>query len=236
MFGWTETGPPVRPSWLSVTGEPRIGERQSDPGYSGVVALLGPEYRLVVTLRGERYALQRLVNTPDGPFWVPMPGRPAVTVSKLLERHGHEVPGLGEVLASLPPDPAAAAPETVARQGAVDALFELRRMSSGTYCRVLRVETQLRLLVDPSGFFYVLQWRPRVAYDTDDDTRWQDLRRGRCLQSLGDFLRRCAGDPDDVSNNRARVAERVAELVAGFPDFACDGSWPSVPNPYELAL
>lgn len=94
--------------------------RTSDDDYPGVVAQLGTDWRLVVSMNANRFSLQK--RDPSGE-WSRADGTSYATLSKVAAKYGARVEGLAALCASLPDDPSAAAPEfTLRRHAQLDLL------------------------------------------------------------------------------------------------------------------
>ena len=105
-----------------------FSERMSDPGYSGEVQRLGPDWRLVVSMDAARYVLQMRVDMAGRYGWVSAGGRCPASPAAIIAKFGDQVPGLAGALAALPADPADAVPDfRDARSAQLAWLADLRR-------------------------------------------------------------------------------------------------------------
>lgn len=126
-----------RPSAGGATGKPDVAgpapalpfsERMSDPGYSGEVQRLGPDWRIVVSMDATRYVLQRRIDRVGRKFWIDPAGRCPSSPAAILAKFGAMVPGLAAALAALPDDPADARPDfRAARAAQLAVLSDHRR-------------------------------------------------------------------------------------------------------------
>jgi hypothetical protein len=106
-----------------------FSERMSDPGYSGEVQRLGPDWRVVVNMDATRYVLQRRVDLAGREGWIVPAGRCPASPAAILAKFGAVVPGLADALAALPDDPADARPDfRDARAAQLAVLADVRRL------------------------------------------------------------------------------------------------------------
>lgn len=206
--------------------------RASDDDYPGVVAQLGPDWRLAVSMNADRYSLHQRVQTDEGFAWVPAGGSSPKTLAKILAKYGERVEGLAAVCAGLPDDPAAAASLFAARRQVQLSDLERRDMFRADYARVVARQGQLRLAVDPDGLRYVLQW-VRVADARRPDVRWRRVWDAPTLSEVWAFVRdNVAGLDGPGVAGRVRgddLLPRWQAFVAGLPERADAGGWSFVP-------
>lgn len=116
-------------SWACPAPALAFSERMSDPGYSGEVQRLGPDWRLVVSMDAARYVLQMRVDMAGRYGWVSAGGRCPASPAAILAKFGAMVPGLAGALAALPDDPADALPDfRDARAAQLALLADVRRL------------------------------------------------------------------------------------------------------------
>lgn len=235
-------GPTAGVGWIG-------GGPPSADNYLGVVAQVSDDWRIVVSPRCDAYWLQNRARGPDGgALWVLPNGRPSVTLDRWLARFGASVPGLGEAAAGLPADPAeASAAHTEARQAFL-AAHEVNKMTAPGYGRVIREETQLRLIVDRDGLRYSVQWISEADYLAGRAVPWKWIATAWRLEPLRRKIARDAFDPALATSmfyqdgeGRDRVAwyrlpsregawlDRVHGFFEDFPEKASDGVWPVLP-------
>lgn len=100
--------------------------RTSDEDYPGKLGQLGPDWRLSVSMDANRFSLQQ--RTPSG-AWAAAGGSSPATLAKIVAKYGAQVEGLAALCASLPDDPASAAPAFVLRRQAQLALIRAERQA-----------------------------------------------------------------------------------------------------------
>lgn len=207
--------------------------RMSDPDWPGVVGQLGPDYRLVVSSDAKRYTLQQRVADDAVPRWASAGGKSPSTLDRIGAKYAATVPGLSGLLASLPDDPSAFAPQFVASVHAKDAAFAARDVTRPDYARIVgRKSGSIRLAVDPDGTEYVVLWS-KLALIEADRPKWLVLFRCASLTDLWSWWHRAVGET--VGSGSAGVIRgdglrpSFDRLVAGLPERAADGVWPYVP-------
>jgi hypothetical protein len=203
--------------------------RMSDPDFPGVVCVLPKGWRLVVNMDCTAYRLQSRGQTADGcEVWFSPPGRAPATVAKLLEKHGGQVEGLAAALSGLPADPARAVPEFQARRALLLGQFRATDWRTESYGRVVRQDANLRLVVEPSGDLYRLQWLKRARLLAGPSDRWLTLRIAPDLASIRFFLTAFVYEQDEGPDPE-RLADRLDALFADLPPIASVGVWSVVP-------
>lgn len=210
--------------------------RMADADWPGVVGQLGPDWRLVVSSDGKRYALQQRVPTDAGPCWVSAGGNSPATLARIRAKYAPTVQGLAALCDALPIDPAAAAPLLVAAIRANDAVFEARDIARNDYARVVARDGQMRLAVDPDGQLYVLQWvKLADARANAPGLRWRRLFDAPALSDVRRFvLDNVAGIDGPGRAGLVRgddLSPRWQAMVSGLPERADAGVWPDIP-PY----
>lgn len=98
--------------------------RTSDEDYPGKLGQLGPDWRLSVSMDANRFSLQQ--RTPSG-AWAAAGGSSPATLAKIVAKYGDQVDGLAALCATLPDDPASAAPGFTLRRHAQLALIRAKR-------------------------------------------------------------------------------------------------------------
>lgn len=206
--------------------------RMSDPDWPGVVGQLGPDWRLVISSDAKRYTLQQRFSDDAGTRWASAGGKSPSTLDRIGAKYAATVPGLSALLASLPDDPSAFAPQFVASVQAKDAAFAARDMRRDAYPRALAVQSNMRLSVSPDGASYVLQLVNARDMDASDG-RWQSAHSAQTLSEMRDFVSRliwhCVGAGSDGVERGPAVLPHWQALSAGLPERAADGVWPHVP-------
>jgi hypothetical protein len=204
--------------------------RTSDPDYGGVVAMLGTGFRLVVAMDCKSYRLQALADTPDGLVWVPAGGGGrSSSLEKIVARFGGSVAGLVDLASSLPADPAAAVPEFYAARLVQDAAFAATDWAADDYQRVVASDANIRLIVEPSGTAYRLQWIKTGDYLGGVRCRWTSIAVAASLSEIGAYLRSAAYSYEVNKRNVSDVSERVDAFLCGLPEKASHGSWRDLP-------
>lgn len=206
--------------------------RMTDADWPGVVAQLAPDWRLVVSSDGKRYALQQLGQTDAGPLWLPAGGgRSPGTLARIVAKYGERVAGLAALCESLPDDPSEALPGFVWSVAARDVLYKLRDVRRSAYGRVVARDGQLRLAVDPDGLRYLLQWVPKADLDLDWPV-WQVLLSAATLSDVRAFMLDNVFQPEGSGYaNRRRgddLLPRVDAFLSGLPERADAGVWPVI--------
>lgn len=207
--------------------------RMSDADWPGVVGQLGPDWRLVVSSDAKRYSLQQRVPDDAGPRWASAGGKSPSTLARIVAKYAATVPGLSALAASLPDDPASAAPQFVAAIQAREAVFAARDVTRPDYARLVGSKSAtVRLAVDPDGTAYVVLWS-RLALLQADRPQWRVLHRCASLSDLWSWWHGSVGEV--VGSGSAGVVRgdglrpSFDRLVAGLPERAADGVWPYVP-------
>lgn len=200
------------------------GARMSDATWPGVVAALPCGlWRVAVNSSGSRYALQRRLDADGAEIWA---GRSFARLAGLVaSSFASAVPGLADACRALPDDPADARPVLRASLGLADAVRQSRDWRREDYARCIVTDGNLRLVVEPDGSAYRLQWTStvaarRVAYD------WRTLARCECLDDVRAALL-CAYNVDGAGP----VAPDLRAALASLPERAALGSWPVLPAP-----
>jgi len=204
--------------------------RMSDPDYPGVLIQVSPDWRLAVSASSSAYCFQRRVDTPEGEAWIPAGGRSPKSLSGILSKFSELVPDLVAAFQCLPELPDGLLAGFRQSADARRAAFAARDVRGQHYARVAVRDGQLRIAVSPDEPLYLLQWVPVADLEFRVGQLWQTLVRSPDLAGLCDYVAcnivsyEAAGahGPDDLS-------ARFHRLVAGFPEHACDGSWPYVP-------
>lgn len=98
--------------------------RTSDDDYPSTVAQLGPDWRLAVSMNADRFSLQQ--RGASG-AWYPAGGSSPATLAKIVAKYDGQVEGLASLCATLPDDPASAAPDFMLRRQAQLALIRAGR-------------------------------------------------------------------------------------------------------------
>ncbi|WP_299823062.1 hypothetical protein [uncultured Jannaschia sp.] len=205
--------------------------RTSDPDYEGVLRPVGPDWRLAVNMDGTRYLLQQRGFAEGCEIWVAPPGPPPRSLSKLHERFGSKVRGLARACKGLPDNPAEAAPDFHARRAEMIGRFHANDYRRHDYGRVISRRGSLRLVVDPTGAEYRLQWIPSgklLAGPCDD---WKSICITPKASEVRAYVRERVYDASDTSGLAKTEVEAFAdELVAELPEHAKDGQWPDLPQ------
>lgn len=205
----------------------------SDPDWPGVVAYLGPDWRLVVSSSAKRYTLQQRVPDDAAPRWASAGGNSPSTLARIGAKYAATVPGLSALLSSLPDDPAAFAPQFVASVHAKDAAFAARDVTRPDYARIVGSKSgSVRIAVDPDGAQYVVLWS-KLSLIKAGRPDWQVLHRCASISDLWSFWHRAVGEiagsgPSGVIRGDG-LRPSFDCLVAGLPELAADGVWPYVP-------
>lgn len=202
------------------------GFRITSDDYPGALCVLGDgSWRLTVNLQCDRYVAQKRVEGPGGPKWL-KPLR-AATLGQLIERHGCKVDGLAAVVGKFPDDPSQAAPHVREAVEALHSAFAATDWRREGYGRVVVRDGNLRVVVEPSGEVYRLQWIARDAFLAGPSDMWLTQKMS-C--DAGDLLRYIELY---VWNTESEDQEPCPKLVAALqaaPRFASEGEWPSLPE------
>lgn len=206
--------------------------RMGDSDYPGAVAQLGPDWRLVVSMDGKRYALQQRLRDDAGGGWVAAGGKSPTTPARIVAKYNAAVPGLASIFAALPDDPALAVPGFLARRHAQQAMFAARDVSRAGYVRTVAHDGQLRLAVDADGLAYLVQWVPR-EWAESPHAIWKTLARVPSLSDVRVFLIGNVFQPTGSGMagriSGADLLPRWDAFLDGLPELVTDGKWLSVP-------
>lgn len=206
--------------------------RMSDADYPGVMRRLSSDWRLSVSMDGRRYRLQRVAADVAGRPWVSPPHLSASSLSKLLRKGAALVDGLAQACEGLPDDPAQACPSLTASHNALLLAFQARDMRRADYARVVVRDLQLRLVVDPSGLTYCLQWVRNADRDFPN-VRWRRIFGAAVLSDVRDYmLTNCVMPVGPGPWNLVRGVDllpRIDVFLSGLPERADAGVWPFVP-------
>lgn len=206
--------------------------RTSDDDFPGVVSLLGSEWRLAVTFKGDGYSLQQRIDTPDGAKWVPAGGRSPKSLDKIAAKYGAIVPGLAALCAALPDMPETILPDYLAAVRLQAAAFLARDTCRASYARVVARDGSLRIVVGPDGDAYQLQWIRKAEMDADN-LPWRLLVQCATLSELRDWTLLNvtgivgAGPRGRVSGDA--LIPRWERFSEGLPETPQGGSWAYVP-------
>lgn len=203
--------------------------RMGDAAWPGVIAQLGPDWRLCVSSDGKRYVLQQLAQTDAGPLWVAAGGKSPATLGRIVAKYAAQVEGLAALCESLPDDPAQAAPAFVGAVYLREVVHALRDVRRSTYGRVVAQDGQIRLAVDPDGQFYLIQWVPQADLDLSYPV-WQVLHSAETLSDVRAFMLGTVFQPEGSGRrNRRRgddLSPRVEAFLSGLPERADGAVWP----------
>jgi hypothetical protein len=188
-----------------------VSVRMSDADYPGVVAHLGPLWRLSVDMACKRYTLQTCVQTDEGARWVTAGGRSPSTLPKLLAKFGAVVDGLADACNGLPQDPAQALPEFAASRRALVQAFTATDWARDDFAGEIDREGPWRVVVTPAGDLYQLQWCVAETVGTGL-ARWRVVCASPEPSELVAFARAGACPPLRASTARKLVAGLCARL------------------------
>lgn len=223
--------PELAPAALAALAPLDPLARRSDDDWPGVLVRLGGDARLVVNGDGTRYAMQRRVPSDRGAVWV---GKASYAkLSALLAKQADKFAGLADAVKHLPESPSEALPDLVQAKADLMRVYELTDWRRQDYGRVVRQDTQLRVVVDTDGLEYRLQWVKRDDYLSGDCNLWITLFKSPYAatvvnwivgnMSTFDFEAREWVDCDEIEQ-RARL------LLSDLPDNCADGDWPLLPE------
>jgi hypothetical protein len=167
--------------------------------------------------------------TDEGERWVSRDGRGLADLAALVRKHGSAVPGLADACAALPDDPSVAVPAVVEAREDLVGRFRANDWRRDDYPRVIRQDTQIRLVVEPSGERYRLQW---VHYDDwlfGGCNLWRTVCMSDRLQVLRDYIGDRVHSPGEGESGKGGVRARADRLMADLPEFAREGLWPELP-------
>lgn len=202
--------------------------RQTDPDWPGVVVYLSEVERVALSSDASRFLLQRIAETDDGPRWMSPRGPKTATLSAFVAHHGPKVPGLAESLDGVPERPEDAAPDFYARWSAMKDAFNATDWRRDDYARVICHDGNMRLVVDPEGVTYRVQWQPRDAYFSEGPfNSWHTQFIGPDTDKLRSLIHQRVYDTDDWD---APACQGIIRALDEAPRLARDGAWPILPE------
>lgn len=213
--------------------------RMSDDDYSGALLLVGQGVRLVVNPAGTRYALQRSGVLDGQTVWA---GTSYATLSKLVLNQAAECEGLAVACEGLPDAPADALPDLQKmRQDVLDG-FTATDWRRDDYPRMIHQDGNLRLVVDPSGSVYRLQWvAPTDLVSGRALSKWQTIKSSAYSADLLDHILERVYSVDDPfeaqfdpDRSKGHIASALQAALESAPPMARDGQWPNLPNRPEV--
>lgn len=201
-------------------------ESISSQDYSGVVVLIGDDYRVAVGRKGNRYHLQKRARGAKNDLW--LGNQYAASASSLLRLYAHKVPGLSDAMAGLPENPALAAPETVALAAAQAAAFNANDWRLDAYARVVAVCEDWRLTVDADDSRYRVMFIHRDLYLPDYGCDcWITAFAS---PDLSDVVRWCEAGKGLTSDLWHSTPEKLVPFFADLPPTSLSGLWPDLPS------
>lgn len=212
------------PSVVALSGLDRV----TSPDFPGVVRKIGSVWRVSVSMDCDKYLLQSraATNDPDQEFVWMGRGRGFKTLSLMLaSKHALECDGLAQACVGLPEDPLQAFPAFLSARLDLLAGFRLHDWSSADYGFVLFQDQNLRLVVDPIGESYRLQWVPIADMRAGPCHNWKVIRTAAAISEIEDHLS-YVYDTDDWD---AQPCPDLYAFCRSLPPLAADGDWPSLP-------
>lgn len=209
--------------------------RMSDDDYAGALLSLGQGVRLVVNPAGTRYALQRSGVLDGQMVWA---GASYATLSKLVLNQAAGCEGLAVACEGLPDAPCDALPELQQmRQDVLDG-FAATDWRREDYPRMICQDGNLRLVVDPSGSVYRLQWvAPTDLGSGRAINNWATIKSSAYSADLLDHLLKRVysvyddfDDQFDPDRSKGHIASALQATLESVPPMARDGQWPNLPN------
>lgn len=200
-----------------------------------VVATVGPDWRVIVDRDKKRYHAQRVGKCQGEKHWVAPAGHKKRALSDLIKSCGH-IEGLADAVRGLPDNPCDFVGAGVERVADVRERFEANDYRRDDYERVIWTGGNMRLVVEPCGTVYRLQWiRIRYLENTEIVRHWRTLRSAASIQTIAEYFADVVYDVEtDWGENSATLAQ-AEFFLANFPPLAQQGDWPALP-PRPLTL
>lgn len=192
----------------------------SSDAWPGVV-LKGEGWRVILNRTASRFVLQRRDSAGRDRRW-----QPAYVAGGLRDWPavlGDGLPGLERLAAS--PDPLVEVlPRLAAEQGVAVAQVQRRReWASPDYPFVLRQDANIRVVRDPTGNLYAVQWVPPSDYQAGVGLHWVTQAVAPERASLLERFGAKVFSLDDVDVQATE--QRLAALFDGLPEVAALGLW-----------
>jgi len=218
---------PLRPSGRSPASLDLVQSSHS-AAYGGVVLSFGADRRLIVNGKGNRYQLQTLGQFDGSPFW----GGSFLfaTKSALLAKFPSDV-GLAAAVADLPEKPFGLCPEFVSGRARQADAFRMSDVGRDAYPAVVAQVDDWRLIVDPDGVTYRLQFVHFIAY-SGGSSGW-DMWVSSIFSPDLNVISSCIDSLSDArfgaySQFWASTPDKLSPALSSLPRFASDGSWPAL--------
>lgn len=194
-------------------------DRMSDPGWPGVLVRVGADRRVCVNAAGTRYAFQRSGASDFGERWG---GASYATLAALLRVNAKSCAGLSEACSRLPDSPALAMPDLQAAQADLSARFDATDFRHGDYARVICQDGNMRLIVEPDGLCYRIQWISAGQYVSGACDEWHTQRMSSFASELLAWF--------DVrvfcrDYSEGLPAPELRQALCSVPENASDGVW-----------
>lgn len=220
--------PELAPAALAALAPLDAAARRSDDDWPGVLVRLGDDVRVVVNAEGTRYAVQNRWFRDGRPVWSASPSYGKM--SSLLAKQAGNFDGLSEAVEHLPDDPAQAMPELIQAWADLALLYELTDWRRDDYGRVIRQDTQLRVVVDDLGQEYRLQWAKAADFRAGGFNDWLTLFKSPFASALLEFITGKVYIPGDGPDDFAAIRGRAELLLSDLPANCVDGVWPDLPD------
>lgn len=195
-----------------------------DADWPGVIARLPGDWRLIRDRDGKRYHVQRRADAPEGEVWVAPAKHKAKTRAALLSMCPH-IEGLAEACEGLPEDPAEALPAYQAALDDCSERFARNDWRREDYGRVIVRDGNLRLVVEPSGETYRLQWHSTKIHGPCD--HWRTIKIADRLSSIREKVE---AEVFAIEGEDVPPCLDLVRAMDDLPEVAADGSWPKLPK------
>jgi hypothetical protein len=204
----------------------RASDRVTSDDYPGVLVSIGDSVRVVLNLDLDAYLVQHRGSILGGGVVWMSSRRGCKSLRELLAKFSASVPRLASACNNLPDDPSLSFPAFSAARAELLAGFDANRWSRDDYARVVGIDGNLRLVVEPSGSVYRLQWLSRSDFLDADSPFWKSVKMSSDLSEIRSFMELRILNTHDW--NGFPCPDLVA-LFYGLPRFASEGVWPSLP-------
>jgi len=198
--------------------------RQTDDDWPGVLLSVNPDCRIALGSGQQVYLLQHRGMTaakadePSRPVWI---GRGFKSLTLLLAKHSASVDGLAAACDGLPDYPGDAYPAFESAWLVMAEDFNATDWRLSDYGRVVLDGVNPRLVVDPSGKFYRLQWAERAAFDAGQCDDWKTVCVSPDLSKIRFAYKHYLFERDG--------SDPLWNAFDGLPELAADGLWPYLP-------
>jgi hypothetical protein len=209
-------------------------DRVSSPDFPGVLRWISADWRLVISMKCDKFILQERCKTSDGAtVWIGQ-GRGRRSLVQLVSDFGDKLDGLALACDGIPDDPSQAFPAFAAALADLLDCFEAHRVCRHDYGRVILQDGNLRLAVDASGDFYRLQWcyiaDMHAQYKRDFKPYWKSICISPSLDKIRQYIDvRCFDTNTKFSDVASQPCPTLYASLKDLPPLAALGVWPSLP-------